>query len=196
MKYGSIYVLTNCSSGKQYVGQTTLPIRERLQRRKGYNRHLRKALANDEFDMQVLAKATSKEELDNLERGFISTLGTKYPEGYNIQEGGHNGKHSEETKRKMSESRRGALNHNYGKDFSREHREKLSQAKIGRPSNNGFQNDPNKVKRARRVHALRCEGFKLREIGKEVDLSIACVSMILSGHRFPDVHSEELSNAR
>jgi hypothetical protein len=40
--------------------------------------------------------------------------------------------HSEETKIKMSEARKGEKNHNYGKTFSEEHKRKISEAHKGR----------------------------------------------------------------
>ncbi len=52
----------------------------------------------------------------------------------NLTEGGDGlsgHKHSEETKKKMSESRSGSKNPNFGKKFSEEHKKKLSEAKKG-----------------------------------------------------------------
>jgi hypothetical protein len=43
---------------------------------------------------------------------------------------------SEETRKKLSEARKGEKNHNYGKIFSEEHRRKLSEAKKGENHHN------------------------------------------------------------
>jgi hypothetical protein len=55
------------------------------------------------------------EDLNKHEELMIEVLGTLAPGGYNLKEGGGNGKPSEETRRKMSEARLGEKNHMYGK---------------------------------------------------------------------------------
>ena len=47
-------------------------------------------------------------------------------------------KHSEETKRKMSEANKGENNPNWGKAFSDEHKKKISEAKSQKMNNTGF----------------------------------------------------------
>lgn len=89
--------------------------------------------------------AYSKEELDEKEVWWISYFRTLSPyEGYNIANGGYacswsdgnypmSGKHhSEETKKKMSEQRRGENHPRYGKHLSEEHKNKLREAQLGR----------------------------------------------------------------
>ncbi|MCI7208408.1 MAG: hypothetical protein MSA15_20755 [Clostridium sp.] len=84
----------------------------------------------EEFDI-----AYSKEELNKLEYMYIKVYNTdsnKY--GYNNREGGENGKLSEETKQKMKENHadvKGEKNPNYGKHLSEETKNKISNTKKG-----------------------------------------------------------------
>ena len=67
--------------------------------------------------------------MDSLERELIAKYNTTDREyGYNLDNGGHLGKHrSEETKRKISESQHGEKNGMYGKTHSEEVRKKISE---------------------------------------------------------------------
>ena len=73
----------------------------------------------------------SKEELSYKEKYWIRELDAQVPRGYNVAEGGHNGKVSFETKKKMSISRRGSKNPRYGKPRSDSVRRKISETKSG-----------------------------------------------------------------
>ena len=111
--YGVIYRITCIVNGKLYHGQTVDP-RER------WRHHLRKdshcvALRNaiqkhgrENFKFETVAEAYSKDALDALERQFIAS--SLAPQGYNIKEGGANGRLSEETRRKISAANRVAQN--------------------------------------------------------------------------------------
>lgn len=91
-----VYKIVNLVNGKEYVGVTTRPLKERFSRhksdaRKGYPSPLYKAMRYFGFDCFVikeLAQASSKGELSRLEREFIAKLGTKAPRGYNVSSGG------------------------------------------------------------------------------------------------------------
>ena len=67
--------------------------------------------------------------MDSLERELIAKYNTTNREyGYNLDNGGHLGKHrSEETKRKISESQHGEKNGMYGETHSEEVRKKISE---------------------------------------------------------------------
>jgi hypothetical protein len=60
-----------------------------------------------------------------LERKAIEAFGTMAPEGYNLKEGGRGGRHTEESKRKISEA-------NLGKYVSEETRKKIGAKSKGR----------------------------------------------------------------
>lgn len=103
---GSIYLVTQLSTGKQYVGQTTMSLRERW-------RHHRRARSeagdclgdvigessDEDFSIQEIAVAYSSRELDELERYYILQYDTLSPSGFNLTPGGHafskSGRHAE-----------------------------------------------------------------------------------------------------
>ena len=58
---------------------------------------------------------------------------TLSPDGYNLREGGGNrGKWSEESKQKLSESQRGDKHHMFGKTHSEDTKRKNSESQIGK----------------------------------------------------------------
>ena len=130
-RYGVIYVIRNKINNKLYIGQTV----NNFHRRYGsnllkntHNQHLKNSIQkygienfeiDEEFDI-----AYSKEELDKLECLYIDIYDS-INNGYNNQTGGSNGKHTEETKQKISEA-------NKGKKRSEETKKKISESLKGK----------------------------------------------------------------
>lgn len=132
-KVYTIYLRTNLVNGKQYVGQT----KDIKQRDRSWH-SLKERYCNSILDYdrekyglenwtsETLADAETQEESWELEKRFIKQLNTKYPNGYNISDGGagatgvapwHKGKHlSEETRKKISIARIGEGNGMFGKE--------------------------------------------------------------------------------
>lgn len=107
--YGYIYVWENLINGKMYVGQTVrLDIREKQHLRNDNNQAIDLAIekyGDENFDRYIIDVAFSKEELDEKERYWISYYDTFEGKGYNCNSGGGgNGKPSNKTRRKMSNS--------------------------------------------------------------------------------------------
>lgn len=126
-----IYVLTNTVNNKIYVGQTWYELSHRM----GYNgknycnsTYLYAAMQKygaDNFKYTLLAECSSQDEADKLEETYIVKYDSRNPDiGYNIKNGGVAGKHSEETKRKISIA-------NTGKEVSEETRKKISEIHTG-----------------------------------------------------------------
>lgn len=66
----------------------------------------------DNFKVEKIIVNVPEEDLDNLERAYIAVENTKAPNGYNLTDGGDGGSgvvFSEESRKKMSESRRRVL---------------------------------------------------------------------------------------
>ena len=99
---GFIYLITNKTNGKKYVGLTT----QTLERRWHY--HIEQANANHikatgslhsairkygnkAFEMKEIDRGTTKKDLESKERQWIKDLNTLIPFGYNISTGGVSG---------------------------------------------------------------------------------------------------------
>lgn len=145
-----IYRMTHTPTGRTYIGQRKMPkgcLCPYLDKYNGSGvvwRQIFKAHPG-ECSKEVLAVAVSKADIDNLEIRYIAEERAINPEGcVNIANGGdcgpvmcgednpNFGKHlSEETKRKMSEAKRGEKHHFFGKHLSEETRRKMSEARKG-----------------------------------------------------------------
>lgn len=99
---GVIYVLVHEPTGKQYVGLTIVPVRQR------WLQHIEQAQAGHiksldslhaairthgpgEFTLRVIDRGTAKRDLEGKERHWIAKLETLVPKGFNISRGGGSG---------------------------------------------------------------------------------------------------------
>lgn len=152
---GYIYLITDTTNGKQYVGQHHYDKEELDSNYHGSGRIISRIYKKrpETLKEEYLKTCYSQTELDEWEKYFIFTFNTLSPNGYNLEEGGcggvpceetrrkislsHKGKIlSEEHKRKLSSSHKGKPSHNKGKTFSEEHKRKISNAKKGKPAHN------------------------------------------------------------
>lgn len=105
--YGIVYRIECLVNGKRYHGQTVNP-KERWPHHFRSDSHchaLRNALTKHgaaNFVFLIVEKASSKEELDDLEKKWVAT--SISPNGYNLKQGGANGRPSVETRQRMSEA--------------------------------------------------------------------------------------------
>jgi len=142
--YGIIYKAENKVNGKCYIGQTTRTLEERK------NSHLFKYKNSDDcpkfynaikrhgdsnFIWVVIDKAKDKKELDQKEIFYIKKYNS-VKSGYNLQLGGSNGKHSTESKKKMSERQKGENHPFFGKHHSEKTKRKISKALRGEKNPN------------------------------------------------------------
>lgn len=148
-----IYTHTNMTNGKIYVGLTSMTPEERWRNGKRYKEgtHFRNAIDKygwDNFEHKIIKENLTKDEASYWEQYYISFYNSsdrKY--GYNMSSGGEHGghpqtaetrrkisengfhqgmknkTHSDDTKKKMSESRT-------GKKFSDESKDKLRKAAL------------------------------------------------------------------
>lgn len=111
-----IYKFTHIESGKSYIGQTIQdPNRRRLEHicnsqnsPKTYHFHnaIRK-YGIDAFTFEVIAEATSLDELNKLEELYVEKYNS-IDNGFNIRQPGNNKKHSPESIERMREAQRAA----------------------------------------------------------------------------------------
>lgn len=118
----TVYMHTT-PNGKVYVGITSQTnINRRWQGGMGYRMQpmFYRAIVKygwDNIKHEILYSGLSKEEAEKIEIALITMHDSTNPShGYNVENGGNcAGTHSEETKRKISESQKGSKNHMYGK---------------------------------------------------------------------------------
>lgn len=138
-KYGIIYKITNKINGKVYIGQTIRKygFRQRYSydlAKNTKNLHLKSSIEkygienfniDEEFDI-----AYSKEELDNKEKYWISYYKSNNTDfGYNLQDGGSNGKPTQEVRERMSKNNPKYL---LGKHHTEETKKKIGARLKGR----------------------------------------------------------------
>lgn len=119
-----IYKYTNVITGKSYIGQTMQNVNDRAKNGTGYRKGspFREAIDKygwETFEQSILRLCTSQEEADQYEQLFIDKYNSVFPNGYNLQSGGNGGcrigiHHTDETKRKMANSKSGDKNYWYG----------------------------------------------------------------------------------
>lgn len=115
-----VYKITNLVNGKAYVGQTTQKLKNRWSYHKGpRSRCMAMKAAIDKygvenFKIEELFVASSKEELNVKEIEFIEIHNTLAPNGYNLKTGGANAVYSEESRKKMSKASKGRIPWNKG----------------------------------------------------------------------------------
>ncbi|KKL58647.1 hypothetical protein LCGC14_2223260, partial [marine sediment metagenome] len=138
MKNNIIYKAVS-PSNKVYIGQTTKGLRYRKTihitvsknpNNASYNtpfcKALRKYGANN-FNWIILYDNIPKSKLDDMEIQTIANYNSYHGKGYNSTSGGKSCMHSDETKKKMSETRRGKNNPMYGKKHSKETKKLISK---------------------------------------------------------------------
>ena len=177
----SVYKLT-APNGKCYIGMTKQAVKHRWNSGHAYqhNEHLQNAIAKygwDSFGKEVLFTSESKVEAEKFERFLITKYdSTNRLHGYNILPGGNvSDGHSEETKRKISESmkklqtdevRARKSRDGKGRKMSEEVRQKLRQANLGNQNAKG-------CTRSEEVRAKMSAAQKGRYVSPETCLKIS-----------------------
>lgn len=155
--YGIIYKATNIVNGKCYIGQTVEPILKNringhyydMNRDNCYFHNALKKYGKDNFKWDVICECETKPMLDVMETFKIMVCGSyRSQNGYNCTWGGEGQsfgfRHTNETKKKISDKNRGRCGQvvtdetkqklreiNLGKVLSEETRKKISVAKLG-----------------------------------------------------------------
>lgn len=113
-----IYKITNLINGKIYIGQTTTTLEKRWKRHTWTctQKNPRMAITHainkygkENFTIELIYTASSISELNEKEIFYIKLFDSLSPNGYNLSIGGMNRVHSEETRKKISESNKGRI---------------------------------------------------------------------------------------
>ena len=144
-----IYKITNLLDKKIYIGQTQRTLEERMREhcrnsRASYIDRTIKKYGIENFFVEIIETCKTVEELNEREIFWIKFFDCKFPNGYNLTDGGEgsNGyKATLELSAKLSKMRKGRKNTPEqrakisatlkGKIFSEETKNKISAAKIG-----------------------------------------------------------------
>lgn len=144
-----IYKIENKLNGKIYVGQTSRTLKERISEhlRKGRLSYIDRAIRYygiENFFVEIIEHCGTVEELNEREIFWIAELNCKFPNGYNLTDGGEgsNGyKATPEISAKLSLMRKGRKNTPEqrakisaklkGKIFDEETKAKISKSKMG-----------------------------------------------------------------
>lgn len=132
-----IYLIVNKVNGKTYVGQRKSSKEWHEDNYMGSGKLLAKAKLKygiENFEKFLIQHCYSKEEANKAEKFWIAEYRSRGKAEYNIAYGGEGfaGKHSEETKLKMSESMRGKNTWMKGRHLSEETKRKISEASKGK----------------------------------------------------------------
>lgn len=164
-----IYLRTNLINGKQYVGKAVdFDRREKeWKNSKCYSRGVidraRTKYGLNNFKVEILRECETQIELSKWEMYYIKKLNTKIPNGYNLTDGGEglNGyHHTEESRKKLSESLKGRVSPRKGIKLSDEAKAKLSESHKGQKAwNKGIP----QTEEHKRKQSIAMKGRKLSE---------------------------------
>lgn len=134
-----IYKITNLINGKIYIGQTVRKLSTRISNHKCYNGSLIsnafKKYGDENFSIEIIDRASSKNELDTKEIYWIERYNSIAPNGYNITKGGGGTigyKLSDETKQKISKANKGKVSPTKGYKLSDETKQKIRSSRKGK----------------------------------------------------------------
>jgi group I intron endonuclease len=156
-------------NGKKYVGQTVQTLKKRWKEHvydstksstTNFHNAIRK-YGDKAFKLETIVWCSSKEDMDNKERHYISHLNTMRPCGYNLTIGGDGSfgyKHSEEALRKIGEHTKTIPNGMLGKKHSRATKKLISDKAKLRPKRAPM-SDESKVKLSKSKTGVKRKSF-------------------------------------
>jgi group I intron endonuclease len=127
-----LYRITNKINGKRYIGQTIQLMSIR------WSQHIHSSIKNknntlisrtikkygkENFEVKVIARCNSIEEMNHREQYYIKLFNTLAPNGYNLDSGGKNKIMHQSTKDKLSKAHLGKK----CKPFTQEHKNAISK---------------------------------------------------------------------
>lgn len=176
-------------SGKIYIGMTCQKPKRRWKNGNGYshNKYFTNAINKygwDNFTHEILFENLTQEEAEQMEIELIKLHKSNNLDfGYNIQNGGnYAGKHSEETRKKMSKIHKGKKlsdetkeklrKINRGKIWTDEEKRRISELMTG-------DKNPN----SKKIYCNNLIFSCIRECSDYLNISISTISCWLGGHR-------------
>ena len=153
---GYIYKITNKITKLSYIGQTILDLEDRWRRhcsQRSNCRYLKLAISKygiESFEFKLICICFDN-DLNKYECFYMNKYNTLVPNGYNLREGGNNGRHNDETKRKISEALKNRTDivrskSQLGKPHTEEVKRKISQSLMGRKFSSEIKDKMSKTK--------------------------------------------------
>lgn len=133
-----VYKITNKIDSKSYIGQTVKSLEKRWVHHctpSSGCRYLSGAIqkyGKENFEVKVLARCMSVEEMNHREQYYIQLFATLSPNGYNLMTGGGNSKPSKETVDRRRKAISGPNHVYFGKKLPETHRQKIADSRIGK----------------------------------------------------------------
>lgn len=203
MSLYNIYKITNIHNGKVYVGQTVNSLKRRFSQhctKKQGCPYLINAISKygrDSFVIQLLDVCDTLDQANDQEKYYIKSYkSTERQFGYNIRDGGVNGKMGEvsaETRLKLSLSHKGKKR----KPFTKEHRAKISKSKMGKRRSKVV---CKKLSESHMINLqeelvvkLRSSGYSIAKIAIEFGCSPTPIRRILKKHDIVFKNGEEVT---
>ena len=184
----SVYVIEHKIEGPVYVGQTVNVVRRWRQHQSDARAArgllicgLMRLQGLDNFRLRVLETCETPEQMNEAEKAWILRLGTKFPNGANKTDGGETTWVSSDTRRRMSEAKKGKQPRGTGWHHSPETRRRMSKP---RPPHNQGQDHPGaKLSNAQRdeIVALRTSGMTQQVVADDFGIHRTRVSQLWSG---------------
>lgn len=164
MKLVGIYLIRRLSDGMCYVGQSVDIIRrlkdhQRLS--KEYIDHAIQKHGVDAFVFEIL-ELCDESNLNQREIHWIASIDSIAPNGFNLTYGGKSGRHSDETRRKISEAHKGKKHHQWGKPHSPETRRKIGESSKGNQYAKGYRHTPETRQKLSEIHKGKVISLKTR----------------------------------
>lgn len=191
----TVYMHT-APNGKRYIGITSNALKKRWDCGRGYshNEYFSNAIKKygwDNIKHETLFENLTKEQAEQKEIELIAEYKSNQRDyGYNITNGGECiGKHSEETKKKMSSSKKGEKSVWYGKHHTNETKEKIRKARLGHPRSEETRkkisetHKGNKNPKAKAVICIETNKyyFTITEASKDLNVPHGNISRVCSG---------------
>lgn len=133
----TVYKHENLSNGKSYIGMTSREPKYRWNNGNGYKNQpkiwsdIKESDWNADWEHNIIGKFEDKQEALNIEEMFI-WLYDSINEGYNTSAySSHSCNHTEESKKKISESKIGEKSPMFGKHHSEESKKHISESMTG-----------------------------------------------------------------
>ena len=131
---GYIYLITDTTNGKQYVGQHHYHLEKLDSNYHGSGVIIKNIYKKrpETLKEEYIKTCYTQTELDEWEQYYIEFYNTLYPNGYNLTEGGEGCVACEETRRKLSKTKKGKPSPNKGVPMSEETKKKMSESQKGK----------------------------------------------------------------